>query len=52
MQFTFIWAGYEGSAHDSRIFHEAIYNLNIKFSKPPKGILDRTTRLLLEFSFI
>ena len=24
MQFTFVWAGWEGSAHDTRIFYEAI----------------------------
>ena len=36
MQFTFVWAGWEGSAHDARIFHEAINNNNIKFPKPQK----------------
>jgi hypothetical protein len=35
MQFTFVWAGWEGSAHDTRIFHETIYNPNIKFPKLP-----------------
>jgi hypothetical protein len=42
----------KGSAHDLRILHEAIYNPNIKFSKAPEGILDRTIRLLSEFLFI
>lgn len=37
MQFTFVWAGWEGSAHDARIFIEAINNTNIKFPKPPEG---------------
>jgi len=34
----FVWAGWEGSAHDTRIFLEAINNPNKRFSKPPKGI--------------
>jgi hypothetical protein len=37
MQFTFVWAGWEGSAHDTRIFLEAIDNPRIKFPKPPEG---------------
>jgi hypothetical protein len=38
MQFTFVWAEWEGSAHDTRIFLEAIDNPNIRFLKPPEGI--------------
>ena len=38
MQFTFVWARWEDSAHDIWIFLEAIYNPNIKFPKPPEGI--------------
>ena len=34
MQFTFVWAGWEGSAHDTRIFLEAIDNPRVKFPKP------------------
>jgi len=37
MQFTFVWAGWEGSAHDTRIFLEAIDNPRVKFPKPPEG---------------
>uniref|UniRef100_A0A6N2MWC7 Uncharacterized protein n=1 Tax=Salix viminalis TaxID=40686 RepID=A0A6N2MWC7_SALVM len=37
MQFTFVWARWEGSAHDTRIFLEAIDSTSIKFSKPPEG---------------
>uniref|UniRef100_A0A6N2KS35 Reverse transcriptase Ty1/copia-type domain-containing protein n=1 Tax=Salix viminalis TaxID=40686 RepID=A0A6N2KS35_SALVM len=37
MQFTFVWAGWEGSAHDTRIFLEAIDSRSIKFPKPPEG---------------
>jgi hypothetical protein len=33
MQFTFVWAGWEGSAHDTRIFYEAIGNTNIGISE-------------------
>jgi hypothetical protein len=32
-----VWAGWEGSAHDTRIFLEAIDSSNIKFPKPPEG---------------
>jgi hypothetical protein len=45
MQFTFMWAGWEGSAHDTRIFLEAIENRNIKFHKPPEG--SYTTELVM-----
>jgi hypothetical protein len=38
MQFIFVWAGREGSAYDTRIFIEALYNPNIKFPKPPESI--------------
>jgi hypothetical protein len=37
MQFTFVWAGWEDNAHDTRIFLKAIENRNIKFPKPPEG---------------
>ena len=37
MQFTFVWAGWEGSAQDTRIFLEAIDNPHIKFPKLPEG---------------
>jgi hypothetical protein len=37
MQFTFVWAGWDGSAHDTRIFLEAIDNPRVKFPKPPEG---------------
>uniref|UniRef100_A0A6N2K303 Uncharacterized protein n=1 Tax=Salix viminalis TaxID=40686 RepID=A0A6N2K303_SALVM len=37
MQFTFFWAGWEGSAHDTCIFHEAIDSRIINFPKPPEG---------------
>ncbi|KAI3445219.1 hypothetical protein Pfo_001884 [Paulownia fortunei] len=35
MRFTFVWAGWEGIAHDSRIFNEAIHRPTLKFSMPP-----------------
>jgi hypothetical protein len=37
MQFTFVWAGWESSVHDTRIFLEAIDNPHIKFPKPLEG---------------
>ncbi|KAI3457250.1 hypothetical protein Pfo_013913 [Paulownia fortunei] len=35
MQFTFVWAGWEGTAHDSRIFNKAIHRPTLKFPVPP-----------------
>ncbi|KAL5570223.1 hypothetical protein UlMin_026798 [Ulmus minor] len=35
MLFTFVWPGWEGSAHDTCIFLEALRNPDIKFPKPP-----------------
>ena len=37
MQFIFVWVGWEGSVHNTRIFLKAIDNPNIKFSKPLTG---------------
>jgi hypothetical protein len=37
MQFMFVWARWEGSAHDTRISLEAIDNRSIKFPKPLEG---------------
>jgi len=33
----FVWAGWEGNAHDTHIFLEIIDNLTIRFPKPPEG---------------
>ncbi|KAK2648063.1 hypothetical protein Ddye_015552 [Dipteronia dyeriana] len=35
MLFTFVWPGWEGSAHDTRIFLEALRNTEFKFPIPP-----------------
>ncbi|KAG5243666.1 protein ALP [Salix suchowensis] len=45
MQFTFVWAGWEGSAHDTRIFLEAINSRSIKFPKPPEKGSDIISRI-------
>jgi hypothetical protein len=37
MQSMFVWVGWEGSTHDTRIFLEAIDNISIKFPKPLEG---------------
>ncbi|KAK8923882.1 hypothetical protein KSP39_PZI019369 [Platanthera zijinensis] len=37
MTFTFVMAGWEGSAHDSRIFHSAITDRRWNFPHPPAG---------------
>jgi hypothetical protein len=36
--FTFVMAGWEGTAHDTRIFLDAIYTDSVNFPKPPLGI--------------
>jgi hypothetical protein len=50
MQFTFVWAGWEGSAHDTRIFYKAIRNTNIQFPGPPEGIYPPNIGLLISWS--
>lgn len=35
--FTYVLTGWEGSAHDSRIFHDTISNPSLNFPKPPPG---------------
>lgn len=35
MKFTFVWAAWEGTAHDSRIFNEAIHSSHLCFPMPP-----------------
>lgn len=37
MCFTYVFAGWEGSAHDSRIFSEALQNQRHKFPLPKDG---------------
>ena len=37
MCFTFVWAGWEGAAHDSRIFGEALCNPALNFPHPPQN---------------
>ena len=36
--FTFVMAGWEGAAHDTRIFLDAIRRQSVNFPKPPLGI--------------
>lgn len=38
MCFTFISLGWEGSAHDTRVFLHAINTQELNFPKPPEGI--------------
>lgn len=42
MQIIFVWAGWEDSAHDTRIFLKVVNNPNIEFSKPQEGIQKKT----------
>ena len=37
MCFTFVLAGWEGTAHDTRIFNEALQRLDYKFPYPSGG---------------
>ncbi|XP_042487124.1 putative nuclease HARBI1 isoform X3 [Macadamia integrifolia] len=37
MRFTFVYAGWEGSAHDARVFEEARSNATLGFPHPPPG---------------
>jgi len=37
MKFIYAYAGWEGSAHDTRIFFSALRNRQLKFPKPPEG---------------
>ena len=38
MCFTFVSAGWEGSAHDTRVFLHAIETPEMNFPKPPEGM--------------
>ena len=38
MHFTFAYAGWEGSAHDARVFFAALRNRSLNFPHPPEGI--------------
>ena len=38
MHFTFAYAGWEGSAHDARVFFAALRNRSLNFSHSPEGI--------------
>ena len=46
MQFTFACAGWEGSAHDARIFQSAIHNPTLNFPKPPNGNYSHKNKFL------
>ena len=35
--FTFVWPGWEGIAHNTHIFLEALKNDDVKFPKPTNG---------------
>nr|KAJ0227202.1 hypothetical protein LSAT_V11C100019990 [Lactuca sativa] len=48
MCFTFVWVGWEGSAHDTRIFNEARRRREVKFPLSAK----RLVLLLINRSFI
>ena len=37
MCFTFVWAGWEGTAHDTRIFYEALERQDLHFPRPKDG---------------
>ena len=37
MCFTFVLLGWEGTAHDARVFDQALINPNMNFPHPPTG---------------
>ena len=37
MKFIYAYAGWEGSAHDTRIFLSALCHVDLNFSTPPEG---------------
>ena len=37
MRFTFVVAGWEGAAHDSKVLENALVETNSQFSFPPYG---------------
>jgi hypothetical protein len=37
--FAYIMAGWEGAAHDTRIFLDVIHSPSTNFPKPPPGIV-------------
>ncbi|XP_059286958.1 uncharacterized protein LOC132040337 [Lycium ferocissimum] len=37
MCFTFVWPGWEGTAHDARIFDQALRRQNLNFPHRPSG---------------
>ena len=38
MIFTFVWAGWEGIAHDSKVLKEVAFNPTFGFPFPPPGL--------------
>jgi hypothetical protein len=38
MCFTFVWAGWEGTLHDTHIFLEAIQKEELRFPYSPRGL--------------
>jgi hypothetical protein len=38
MCFTFVLAGWEGTAHDARVFEQALTKTEFNFPHPPLGI--------------
>lgn len=51
MCFTFVSAGWEGSAHDTRVFLHAIETPELNFPKPPEGIFIYKSFLCFEYNF-
>ena len=52
MKFTFVYAGWEGSAHDSRVFSAALRDTEINFPKPSEGMTFFIYFLIIFYSFV
>ena len=51
MCFTFAWVGWEGAAHDARVFLEALRRPELGFPHPPRGLWMIISNLFLWSNF-
>lgn len=52
MRFTFVLAGWEGTAYDAHIFYQALINANMNFPHSPPGMNIILYTLLILFIMI
>ena len=49
MLFTYVYSGWEGSAHDSKVFLDALTNQNANFPWPPEGDISLSNRIIIHW---